>query len=493
MKRTSMLLLGVLALAAGACTGMNGMGPGEAVVPPEQGDPTVQIVVVAADDLDVINATVMANGSTISPVDGIRVLPWERQPIDLLVSAPGFEPIDHRIEEYPDGGSVEFRLEPVILQGRITTHDGRPLPGAHVELGDDWDDTDNEGRYSLERATPGTITLSRPAWQTSEFEWDGTVTDLDIPMERLVVHAFRASAADVADSSIWNRLLDLADNSAINGIVIDLKGEDGSVLYGSRVAQAASAGAVSEYFNIEDVLADADDHDLYTIGRVGVFQDNFYAAAEPEHAVTTPNGDLWRAPNGYAWLDPSDPAAYEYSIDVAEEACLAGFDEIQFDFVSWPIGDLKDAVFDGEYNQEVRVGAITAFLERAYSVLHPDCAVSVTMLGIVLESGTDEGVGQEPEAMSGAVDVLSPTLYTTNYGNGWKGMEDPDEHAVEVVTTALDGGEPKLVGFAYFRPWLQTWTISETDQRAVQSAVSDQDMGWLLWSNNAGYTKAILP
>jgi len=275
--------------------------------------------------------------------------------------------------------------------------------------------------------------------------------------------------------------------------VIDLKGEDGSVLYDSRVAQAASVGAVSEYFSIEDVLADTDDHDLYTIGRVGVFQDNFYAVAQPEHAVTTLGGDLWRAPNGYAWLDPSDPAAYEYSIAVAEEACLAGFDEIQFDFVSWPIGDLNDAVFDGEYNQEVRVGAVTAFLNRAYSVLHPHCAVSVTLLGIVLESGTDEGVGQEPEAMSGAVDVLSPTLYTTNYGKGWKGMEDPNAHAVEVVMTALDGGKPKLVGFAYFRPWLQTWAISETDQRAVQSAISDQDTGWLLWSNNAGYTKAILP
>jgi hypothetical protein len=119
--------------------------------------------------------------------------------------------------------------------------------------------------------------------------------------------------------------------------------------------------------------------------------------------------------------------------------------------------------------------------------------VSSTLLGIVLESGADEGVGQRPSTMSRSVDVLSPTLYTTNYGSGWKGMSNPNDHAVEVVSSALDGGSPKLDGFAYFRPWVQTWTISEADQRAVQSAVTEKGMGWLLWSNNAGYTRAILP
>ncbi len=493
MNRTSRLLLGALALAATACTGMNGLGAGNAVVLPEQDDPMVKIVVVAADDLDAIPATVVANGSVLTPTDGVLAVPWERQRIELAVSAPGFESLEYVVEQYPESGSVEFRLEPVVLQGRITTHDGRPLPGVLVQLGSDQDLTDNEGRYALERATSGTITLSRPAWQTKEYAWDGTVHVLDIPMEREVVNAIRASVVDVTNTTTWNHLLELADGSGINGIVVDLKGEDGSVFYASNVTQAAQVGAVAAKFRIEDVLTDTHDHGLYTIGRVSVFQDNFYAAAHPDHAVTTPDGELWRASNGYAWLDPSDPAAYEYSIAVAEEACLAGFDEIQFDFVSWPIGDLRTAVFDGEYNQEVRVGAITAFLKRAYSVLHPKCVVSVTLLGIVLESGTDEGVGQEPESMSSTVDVLSPTLYTTNFGRGWKGFENPNEHAVEVVTTALDGGKPKLVGFAYLRPWLQTWGISETDQRALQSEVTDRDMGWLLWSNNAGYTRAVLP
>lgn len=493
MKRSLLLFFAASAVVLGACAGMSGVGPSGAVNVPEQGDPSVEIVVLAADDLGVIESMVVADGVPTGLADGRRFVLWTDEPIQVSVSAEGFHPFDYTIVDYPDGGAVQFRLDPVVLQGRITTQDGRPLPGALVELGAVSDRTDNEGRYALDRATPGTMTLSRPAWRTKDHEWDGGFDALDIAMEQLEVNAMRVSARDVSDASTWNRILDLAESTAVNAIVVDLKAEDGTVVYRSELPLAASIGAVNSFFDPEDIVADAQARDLYLIGRIGVFQDSFYAAAEPDHAVRTSSGELWRAANGYAWLDPSDPAAYEYSIALAQEACSLGFDEIQFDYVSWPIGNLEDALFDSEYNQEARVAGITAFLNRAYSVLHPRCAVSATLLGIVLESSSDEGVGQRPSAMSRAVDVLSPTLYTTDYGAGWKGMDNPDDHAVEVVTTALIGGGPKLDGFAYFRPWLQTWAISEADQRAVQSAVTDEDMGWLLWSNNAGYTTAMLP
>ena len=90
------------------------------------------------------------------------------------------------------------------------------------------------------------------------------------------------------------------------------------------------------------------------------------------------------------------------------------------------------------------------------------CAVGASVLGITLESSTDEGVGQRPGRMSRTIDVLSPMLYSTNYGSGWKGFADPDDHAVEVVDTALASGVSRLEGFAYLRPWLQTWRSAST-------------------------------
>lgn len=464
------------------------------MIPPEQGAPVVRISVLAADDLGTIDAKVLADGNPL-PVDdeGRWWVEWAGVPIGVTASAPGFQSFEHQIDRMPEGGRVEFRLEPVVLTGRITTNDGRPLPGAIVELGTITDQSDNEGRYALERAVPGKMHISRPAWQDKEYDWDGGIEALDVPMQQLEVNAIRASAEDIADASRWNTVLDMAESTAINGIVVDLKLEDGTVAYPSEVPDAVASGAVTAFFDPQMVLAEAEARNLYTIGRIVTFQDDFFTAANPEQSVTTSTGELWRASNGFAWLDPSDPVAYEYAVALADEACQMGFDEIQFDYVSWPIGDLSDAQFDGEYNQEVRVSSIAAFLDRAYTVLHPRCAVSATVLGIVLESGSDEGVGQQPSSMSRAVDVLSPTLYSTNYGAGWKGMEDPNEQAVEVVTTALDGGVDKLDGFAYLRPWLQTWAISDADQRAVQSAVTEHGMGWLLWSNNTNYSRANLP
>ncbi len=493
MRRLTLTAVAVCALVVASCAGSAEIGGGN-VIPPEQGDPVVRISVLAADDLGSIDSEVLANGVALpTDEDGLWWVEWTGVPIEVEATAPGFQSFNHEIERMPDGGRVEFRLEPVVLTGRITTNDGRPLPGAIVRLGNISDPTDNEGRYTLERAVPGTMQITRPAWEDKEYEWDGGVDALDIPMEQLEINAIRASAEDVADATRWNKILDLAGSSGINGLVIDLKLEDGTVAYPSAVADAVSSGAINSFFDPEMVLAAAHDRDLYTIGRIVAFQDNFYSAANPEQAVKTSSGALWRAPNGFAWLDPSDPAAYEYAVALADEACSLGFDEIQFDYVSWPIGDLSDAQFDGEYNQEIRVASIAAFLARAYTVLHPRCAVSATVLGIVLESGSDEGVGQQPSSMSRLVDVLSPTLYSTNYRAGWKNMTNPNDQAVEVVTSALDAGITKLDGFAYLRPWIQTWAISDADQRAVQSAVTEDGMGWLLWSNNTNYSRANLP
>ena len=497
MSRRLVSTVFVASLVLAACSGATGVHPGDAVVHPELGAPEVDIVVLAADDLVAVDSKVAANGTEV--LIGPRGAPmflWEGGPVTIDVEAPGFTPWSYTLEDYPEAGTVEFRLEPVVLEGVVTSDAGRPLPGVTVELGESRDTTDNEGRFALERAVAGNISLSRPAWQSVEYPWDGSVAQYDMTMTSRSIRAMRASADDILDGDRWQTVLSLADQSAVDAVVIDIKAEDGTVVYPTEVAMANTIGAVSSYFDAAAAVAEAKDHSLYTIARVGVFQDDFYAAANPENAVLNEDGSLWRSANGFAWLDPSDPAAYEYAISIAEEACgFLGFDEIQFDYVSYPFGgDVSSATFDGAYTQEVRVASIASFLTRAQAVLAPmDCAVSTTILGIVLESNKDEGVGQRVGTMSRIVDVLVPTLYTTNYGAGWKGFEDPNAHAVEIVTTALDGGRGKLEGHGYLRPWLQTWTISAADQRAVQSAVTDDGMGWQLWSNNANYSADALP
>jgi len=436
------------------------------------------------------------DGADVPLSNGSGFVTWPDHPVEISVEAPGFHPWTQELESYPEAGRIEFRLDPVVLVGRLTTPDGVALPHALVTLGSaDEDSTDEDGRFRIERAAPGDLVISRPAWQTTTVPWDGSVERFDLTMQALQLRAIRVSAEAAGDAALWGEVLSLADVSAIDAVVVDVKDETGTVAHDTEVERAQQIGAVKAWYDLDEVIADVQQHGLYSVARIVTFQDSPLAVAEPEHAVLLEDGGLWETDAGQNWLDPSDPAAYEYAIDLGEEACRKGFDEVQFDYVTYPFGGpVENATFDAEYTEEVRVASIAAFLDRAYTVLSPlGCAVGANILAITLESHTDEGIGQRPGVMSRSIDVLSPMLYTTNYGAGWKGFADPNAHAVEIVQGALDAGLRKLEGFGYYRPWLQTWTIPDSDVRAVQGVAEELGMGWMLWSTSSTYTASVLP
>jgi hypothetical protein len=483
-----------LAVAVASCSGSI-VGDPAGVTGAELGPPELQVVVLAGDDLSVIPASVSIDGVRVPVSNGLAVVAWPERSIEIGVTAPGFRSWTQELTTYPDAGRIEFRLDPVVLSGRVTTPDGLSLPDAVVVLGSRENRTDEEGYFRIERAAPGEIVITRPAWQETRVPWDGATEGIDLTMEPLRVRALRVSAEAAGDAARWNEVLSLADISAIDAVVVDVKDETGTVGHDTEVEKAHQIGAAKVWYDIDDVVADMREHGLYSIARIVTFQDTPLATAEPEHAVAREDGGPWESDAGHRWLDPSDPASYEYALDLAEEACRSGFDEVQFDYVSYPFGGpVSDATFDAEYTEEVRVASISAFLDRAYRSLSAlDCAVGASILAITLESHTDEGVGQRPGAMSRTIDVLSPMLYTTNYGAGWKGLADPNAHAVEVVEGALGTGVRKLEGFGYYRPWLQTWTISEADVRDVQRSVEAFGVGWMLWSTSSSYSASVLP
>ena len=121
------------------------------------------------------------------------------------------------------------------------------------------------------------------------------------------------------------------------------------------------------------------------------------------------------------------------------------------------------------------------------------CAIAADIFAITLESSSDEGIGQSPGVFSKYVDVLSPMIYTYTYGSGWKGWDDPTEHAVELVAAALDAGIPKLRGHALYRPWLQRAFLEDSEILGVQAVAEARDMGWMLWSAGTIFDSGHLP
>jgi hypothetical protein len=464
--------------------------------------------VVAGDDLTPLAAEISVERTNlVTSAAGIATVVWREEwsdtVVDMTVVSSGFHAQAIELAEIP-GDEVEVRMEPVVLSGKVTTEDGRPLPETAIELGGRELLTDEAGEYRINRAVAGDMTLSRPAWETAVVPYDGVSAQLDVVMDPQIVRALRVQADKAGADRSWNKLLRLSTTTDINGMVIDLKDEAGVVTYDTGIALAHDIGAVRPAYDIASIIADMDEYELYKIARIVAFQDPYLATSQPGLAtIDSKTGRPWETTSGRAWLDPTDPEAWEYPLLLAEEACRLGFDEVQFDYVQFPVGGVKTARFDelaysdAYYEDEaqfLRIETITAFLQEAHDRLYPaGCAVAADILAITLESRSDEGIGQQPGPLSSAVDVLSPMIYSYAYAPGWRDYEDPNEHAPEIVQTALDAGIPRLEGPAIYRPWLQRAKLEPPEIRAVWGIAEERSLGWMLWSENSSFGPNMLP
>lgn len=507
MRRPA-IFLAICALAASACAGPSVLIAGESMRFPEPPPQMVGLVVLGADDLTPIVAQVATTQETVpTDANGAIELLWEEEPIDLTISAPGFHDAATTVAEKPLEGSVEIRLEPVILNGTVATSDGRPLPGAQIKLGSALEaSSDSDGEFIISRATPGDITVTRPAWEGAVVSWDGEDADVTVELEPKMIRALRVAGdgSGAGDIEKWQELLELADNTAINAFVVDTQDEGGYVYHDTEVQLAYEIDAVRPRYDAAEVIKDMDEHGLYKITRIVTFQSNQLARHRPDiAAINTQTGLPWTNNKDLAWLDPTDRNSWDYPLALAEEACRLGFDEIQFDYVRFPSdGPISQVSFDGlsaenyysEESQRTRVNTIAAFLEEAHDLLNPiGCAVAADIFAITLESTSDEGIGQSPRVFSNHVDVLSPMIYTYTYLSGWKGWADPNDHAQELVAGVLDAGIPRLEGFAVYRPWLQRAFLEDEDILGIQEVAEERAMGWMLWSAGTIFDTGHLP
>lgn len=467
----------------------------------------LSFLVLGADDLTPVTAqVVMGEETTTTDEAGAADLIWDEKPVDVAVSAAGFHAGSVVVEEMPLEGPIEIRLNPIVLTGQVTSEDGRALPGTTIRLGDLEAVTDSDGEFALFRAVPGELEIERPAWEGTRQAWDGSTATVAVELQPRMIQALRVAGDGSGAGNVekWAELLELADNTGINAFVIDTQDESGFVYHDTDVALAYEIEAVRPRYDAAQVIADMDQHGLYKITRIVTFQSDQLARYRPDiAAINTTTGRPWTNNKNLAWLDPTDEDSWIYALDLADEACRLGFDEIQFDYVRFPSdGPISQLSFDkltsddyySDASAQKRVETIAAFLKEAHRRLNPmGCAVAADIFAITLESTSDEGIGQSPGVFSNYADVLSPMIYTYTYGSGWKGWADPDDHATELVAAALDAGIPRLEGYALYRPWLQRAFLEDAEILAVQQVAEDRNLGWMLWSAGTIFDAGHLP
>ena len=375
----------------------------------------------------------------------------------------------------------------------VTDLRGSPLAGVTVEAGSVTATTDRVGRAHLAGVGAGTVTVSHPAAGSRTVDWDGTGDRLRIALGRSTLRAVHVPGSFPTRGE-WADLLALADRTALNAVMLDLKDESGLVHAAWSGSAPAPPGLGS--WDLGTVVDEVHARGLAVIVRIVAFQDPRLARLAPSAAVfdTRTGGPFTRS--GQVFLDPTDPVPRRYVRELAEAACSAGVDEVQLDYIRFPDGLRPELRFDGidAGREELRVATITDYVAELRSGLPAGCALSADVFGFVTSIAGDGGIGQDIDAMAGVLDVLSPMVYPNHWGPGWFGFADPAAHPGAVVTESMSNARDRVGGRVGLRPWLQDFGgYGPAEVRAQIDAADRLGMGWMLWNASGRYTTAALP
>ncbi len=306
----------------------------------------------------------------------------------------------------------------------------------------------------------------------------------------------------------------------MNAVVLNIKSGDGAITIPMQAECITQVQTEPPRFNnIEYLLSMFKNYGIYTIGRVTSFQDDTLAKYnEYQHAIKNPDGSIWLDDNRSAWVDAYDEWVQNYNIAAAKEAALAGFDEINFDYVRFPEGR-KWGTYYQQYmqiHQDTRSDEIIhGFLKDAYEALKPyNVNVSADIFGLVARQWDSDDclkIGQNWYRITTVVDYICPMIYPSHYSTGWYGFEYPDMNPYGMVFNAMRDSIEKNSAFegnAKIRLWIQDFTAKylypadsiyyygyEQVYGQVRALRELGSFSYMFWNNGINYdaTKYIFP
>ena len=319
-------------------------------------------------------------------------------------------------------------------------------------------------------------------------------------------------AGPAAGSERMEQLIDLVSSTELNTMVIDVKNDEGNLTYKMEVPASANLEAGIRYVKDMPALVERlHQQGIYVIARIVCFKDPVLAAARPELALRLPTGKAVMDANGLAWVNPYKEEVWDYLCTLAECAARDGFDEIQFDYVRFPIGnDAIAADYGVDMSAYPREAGLTDFFNYASGRLHEKQIIfGADLFGTIIGSDVDrDRTGQNYTSIAEQTDAICPMIYPSHYANGTFGMKVPDQYPYETIANALQLSKEELGETdspkGVVRPWLQCFNAIWVDGHITYGSkeVHDQiqavyDAGyeeWFLWhaSNHYEQVKSAL-
>jgi hypothetical protein len=349
-----------------------------------------------------------------------------------------------------------------------------------------------------------------------------------------------------------DRLINLVEETELNTMVIDVKDDLGYLSYKSSITQVREMRASENKIkDIRALLEKLDHKGIYTIARIVVFKDTVLVNKQPKLALklnkTVPieergidmiedqkegftyniennllkdkdiqimqivdpirqtNSNESIDPNNFknkiekeitykseTWTNPSHEKVWDYNIQIAREAFRLGFDEVQFDYIRFPVlrNDRNILLNKNSSKQEIINQFISTVKDRLDDINKP---ISIDVFGLTTSTKSDMGIGQNFAQLSKLVNTISPMVYPSHYSTGIYGLDEPERNPYETVYQSMIDARNKVSNDVKIRPWLQDFTLKykystpevKAQIRAVESLGIKE---WLLWNPRSEYT-----
>lgn len=297
--------------------------------------------------------------------------------------------------------------------------------------------------------------------------------------------------------SFWPETIDKLADRKLNAVVLDAKDYMGTVNYPTRVKLAVDSGAAQDppIADYSRAIRFAHRRGIHVIARIPCFHDPWAARRIPRLSLMGRNGK----PFEMGWIDPANDEAQAYIIDLVREAVDLGADEVQLDYVRFPVqpSGVRDAAMPAADGH--RSAAIRAFVRRVHEVTRAlRVPLSLDLFGVTATGTASdiEALGQNIGIVGSEAEALSPMVYPSHYARGYSGFDEPGNHP-EIIGIGTRAAIEKLkaagISNTIVRPWLQASSYKTSNygpqyiRDEIKSAEGNGAVGWLLWDPSNSY------
>ena len=126
----------------------------------------------------------------------------------------------------------------------------------------------------------------------------------------LMLKGMSVQSISLDNSVMLDSVIKSAEDEAYSSVTFDLKRDDGTIGYNSKLATIRAYGAISSpAAQLEKSVAKLNQADIIPIGRISCYKDNIVALSDLDSAIK--NGkSVYKDANGNAYLIPNSSTTY---------------------------------------------------------------------------------------------------------------------------------------------------------------------------------------